>query len=671
MEKAEAKKTIDQLRDTIRQHDHRYYVLAQPEISDSEYDRLFKKLQELEKQFPELINPESPTQRVGGQLEGGFQPIAHRVPMLSLDNTYNENEVLEWDDRLRRVLSVEEFNYMVEPKIDGVSLSLVYEGGKLVRGMTRGDGDTGEDITGNVRTMQSVPLRLRSPFPKFLDVRGEVYMDKNDFAKYNAAAEKRGEEIFANPRNAAAGSLRQKDPSVAATRPLRFMAHSFGVADGVSWTTHYDFLKACNEMGIPTPALVQRCDTIMECMRHCRRLERDRETLDYDIDGAVIKVNPFALRDKAGTTNKSPRWAVAYKFAAQQATTQILDIKISVGRTGTITPVAKLKPVSVGGVSISSASLHNFDEIKRLDVKIGDHVIIQRAGDVIPQVLKVLVEQRTKKEKPFEVPTQCPICDAPIAKEKEIEVAYRCTNPICPAQIERGLVHFASRDAMDIEGLGDVAVHQLVEKKLVSDLADIYALSRKDILGLELFAEKRADNLLKAIEKSKVRPLSKVLQGLGVRHVGEKAAYVLAQKFEKMDTLAEATEAQLQAIHEVGPVMAQSIATFFKLPTTLTLLRKFKRSGLSMKEVVAASKGPQLLAGKTVVFTGELENLSRSVAERRVRELGGSATGSVSPKTDFVVVGKAPGSKATKAQKLGVKILSEKEFLSKFLDKQN
>jgi DNA ligase (NAD+) len=669
MEKVEAKKAIEKLREGIHHHDYRYYVLAQPEISDTEYDRMMKQLSSLEKQFPELITADSPSRRVGGQLVGGFQTAKHRVPMLSLDNTYNENEVLEWDDRLEKIFATAEFNYVVEPKVDGVSLSLIYENGRLVRGVTRGDGETGEDITANVRTIRSIPLKLRSPYPKFFDVRGEVYMDKKDFAKYNAAAEKRGDEIFANPRNASAGSLRQKDPAITATRPLRFMAHSFGVTEGLTWTTHYDFLKACTAMGLPIPLSNQRCDTIMECMRHCRYLERERDNLLYDVDGAVIKVNSFELREKAGYTYKSPRWAVAYKFAAQQATTQVLDIKASVGRTGAITPVAKLKPVSVGGVTISNASLHNFDEIKRLDLKIGDHVIVQRAGDVIPKVLKVLVEQRTRKEKAFEVPTECPVCGAPIAKEKEIEVAYRCTNPACPAQIERGLVHFSSRDAMDIEGLGDVAVHQLVEKKLIEDLSGIYALTRKDILSLELFADKRADNLLKAIEKSKTRPLSRFLFGLGIRHVGEKAAFLLAQKFGTIDALAASTEVELKAINELGPVMAQAIASFFHLPTTQSLLRKFKRAGLTMKETVVAPQGPQLLSGKTVVFTGELVKFTRSDAERRVRELGGNPTGSVSAKTDFVVVGKEPGSKAAKAQKLGVKILTEKEFLAKFVNK--
>ena len=666
MEKSEARKTIEALRDQIRGHDYLYYGAAQPVISDLEYDQLMKRLENVEKEFPDLITPDSPTQRVGGVLIGGFQTYKHRVPMLSLSNTYNENEALEWDDRLQKLLGVTEYNFVTEPKIDGVSLSLIYENGVLTRGVTRGDGETGEDITANIRTIRSIPLRLKAPFPKFFDVRGEVYMEKGEFAKYNADAEKRGQETFANSRNAAAGSLRQKNPQMTAQRPLRFVAHSFGVAEGLSWETHYDFLKACAAMGIPTPPMVQRCDTIMECMRHCRMLNRDRDDLPYEIDGAVIKLNNFKLRERAGFTHKSPRWAMAFKFEAQQAQTQLLDIICSVGRTGTITPVAKLKPVSVGGVTISNASLHNFDEIQRLGVRIGDFVVVQRAGDVIPKVLKVLEDQRTKQTKEFKAPTACPVCGAPIAKEKEVEVAYRCTNPGCPAQLRRSLVHFASRDAMDIEGLGEVVVHQLVERKIVKDIADVYGLDRKTVLSLDLFAEKKADNLFKALEKSKTRPLSRVLYGLGIRNIGEKAAYELAQRFLTMDALAAAKESDLQAIREVGPIMAQSIVSFFKLPTTQTMLRKLKRAGVAMKEEARVVSETQKLAGKTVVFTGELSALSRSEAEERVRELGGRSSGSVSAKTDFVVVGEAPGSKAEKAKKLGVKVLTENQFLKQY-----
>ena len=663
MEKQEARKTIEALRDQIRNHDYLYYALDKPEISDTDYNQLYKELQNLEKQFPELITPDSPTQRVGGEVSANFTAVPHEVPMLSLDNTYNENEVLEWDDRSRASLNLTEFDYVVEPKVDGVSASLVYENGRFVRGATRGDGASGEDITANLRTMRSIPLRLRAPYPKKLEIRGEVFIEKKDFIKLNAAQSRMGEDSFANPRNAAAGSLRQKDPNVTAERPLRFLTHSFGVADPNPWTNHWDFLRACKAMGLPTSPLMQRCQTVMECMRECRKLEKDRNDLPYEIDGAVIKVNSFALRDRLGVTNKSPRWATAYKFQAFLANTQVLDIKASVGRTGTITPVAKLKPVSCGGVTISNASLHNFDEIKRLGLKIGDFVQIQRAGDVIPQVVKVETDKRTGKESTFEIPKFCPVCKGPISKEKEVEVAYRCTNPNCPAQLIRSLLHFAGRLAMDIDGLGDVIVNQLVELRLIKDVSDIFSLDKKDLLSLEGFAEKKADNLLKAIEKSKKQPLSKLLHGLGIRHVGENAARVLAEQFITIEALSQTTERELRNIREVGPVMAQSIVLYFSLPTTKTVINKLKRAGLSMKETVVEKKGPQPLAGKTIVFTGELQKLSRTEAEKKVRELGGSATGSVSAKTDFVVAGKDPGSKFTKAQKLGVKVLSEKQFL--------
>ncbi len=663
MDRAEAKKLVQDVREKISRHDHLYYVQAKPEISDQEYDKLYRELLDLEKRFPDLVSPDSPSQRVGSEITGGFQTVRHRAPMLSLDNTFNENEVLEWDDRLQKLIGTMEHNFMVEPKIDGVSLSLIYENGKLVRGVTRGDGESGEDITTNVRTIRSIPLKLRAPFPKFFDVRGEVYMNKKEFAKHNADMEKHAQETFANPRNAAAGSLRQKNPAIAAVRPLRFMVHSFGVAEGLSWTTHYDFLKACTAMGLPVSEMVQRCDNVMDSMRHCRMLERERDSLLFDIDGAVLKVNSFDLRTKAGFTARSPRWAVAYKFAAQQTDTEVTNIVASVGRLGTITPVARLKPVSVGGVTVSNATLHNFDEIKRLGIKIGDHVVIQRAGDVIPQVVKVILEERPRGVKEFKVPTECPACGGPITKEKEVEVAYRCTNPGCPAQLARGIIHFASRLAMDIDGLGESAVGQFIDRDLVKDIADIYSLERRDLLKLDLFADKKAENLLKGIEKSKTRPLSRFLYGLGIRHVGEKAAWVLAQKFQAMEPLAQASQAELQAIHEVGPVMAEAVVSYFKLPTTQTLLRKFKRAGLSMKEEIAKRSGPQPFEGKTIVFTGEMEKLSRPEAERMVREFGGNATGSVSAKTDFVVAGKEPGSKFDKAQKLGVKILTEKQFL--------
>lgn len=665
MDAPDSRSALETLRQQIRRHDYLYYVAAAPEITDTEYDQLMKRLEAIEREHPDWVTPDSPTQRVGNSLTGEFPTVRHRTPMLSLGNTYNENEALEWDDRLQKVLGTSDYTLVIEPKIDGVSLSLIYEDGELVRGVTRGDGETGEDITPNIRTIRSIPLKLREPFPKFLDLRGEVYMDRKEFSRYNADADKKGLETFANPRNAAAGSLRQKDPRITAQRPLRFVAHSFGSATGMPWPDHWTFLKACAEMGVPTPSHASRCNTIMECMRECRAFVRIREDLPFEIDGAVIKLNPFKLRERAGATYRSPRWAMAFKFEAQQGQTEVLDIFVSVGRTGTVTPVAKLKPVSVGGVTISNASLHNFDEIQRLDVRIGDTVVVQRAGDVIPKILKVVTEERGRVRE-FKVPAKCPVCQAPIAKENEVEVAYRCTNPGCPAVLRQSLVHFAGRNAMDIEGLGDMAVHQLVERKLVKDIADVYGLKRQDLLSLDLFAEKKADNLLKALEKSKTRPLSRVLYGLGIRHVGEKAAFDLAQRFQSMDAMLQAKTADFQAIREVGPVLAESLAAYFRLPTTETILRKLKRAGLTMKEEVRAAGGPQPLAGKTVVFTGELSTMSRSEAETRVRDLGGRPSGSVSAKTDLVVAGGAPGSKFEKAKKLGLKILTEEQFLKSF-----
>jgi DNA ligase (NAD+) len=663
MDKSQAAERLKKLREEIAHHDYCYYILAEPEISDTEYDRLLKELLGLEKEFPDLITPDSPSQRVSGTAVSGFAPVKHRIPMLSLDNTYNENEILEWDDRLERALGARNVDYVVEPKIDGVSASVLYENGVFTQGATRGDGLTGEDVTQNLKTVRSLPLKLNAPFPKLLEVRGEVYMNKTDFLKYNKQQEARGMEIFANPRNATAGSLRQKDPAITSSRPLRFFVHSFGSAEGISWHNHWEFLKTCARMGLPIPDKIARCSTIMECTRQCRALEKERNDLLYDIDGAVIKVNLFALRQKVGSTQKSPRWAVAYKFEAQQATTQVLDIIASVGRTGTVTPVAKLKPVACGGVTISNATLHNFDEVKRLGIKIGDWVLIQRAGEVIPQVLKVIESRRTGKERAFPIPTVCPVCDGQISKEREIDVAYRCSNLACPAQIIRGLIHFASRDAMDIEGMGEVAVNQLVQKKLVNDFADIYSLTLKDVRKLELFAEKRADNLIKAIAGSKTRPLSRVVYGMGIRHVGQKAAMTLAMKFRTMDALMRASEAELRAIHEVGPVMAQAISDFSSLPGTKTLINRLKRAGLTMREEIPERKSPSMLEGKTLVLTGSLESLSRSEAERRIRELGGNAAGSVSKNTDFVVAGSEPGSKLDKARKLGVKVISEKDLL--------
>jgi len=663
----EIKKQIEKLRKEIKRHDYLYYVLNQPEISDYEYDQLLKKLEELEKKYPQLITPDSPTQRVSGEIAKEFKSVKHTIPMLSLENTYSPEEIIEWEKRVKKILEGQSCEFVVEPKIDGVSCTILYKNGLLVLGATRGDGETGEDITLNIKTIHSIPLSLREsskyPVPSIFEVRGEVYIDKNEFEKLNKKLQDNNEITFANPRNAAAGSIRQKDPKVTAERPLKFFAHSTGVIEdkNLKIENHLKFLEICKEFGIRTIENFKLCKNIEEVIDYCKKWQEERDKIEYDIDGMVIKVNSFRQREILGTTMKSPRWAIAYKFPAQQATTKIKNIRVQVGRTGIITPVADLEPVRCGGVTISHATLHNFDEIKRLGVKIGDTVIVERAGEVIPKIVKVIESKRTGNEKNFKVPEKCPECGGEIVKEKEEEVAYRCINPSCPAQLIRGLIHFAKREAMDIEGLGEAVVQQLVEKKLVHDFADIYYLKKEDLLQLELFKDKKAQNLLDAIGKSKNRPLSRLLFALGIRNVGEKAAIVLAEKFLNIDNLMKATTDDLQKIYEIGPVMAESIVKFFKQPSTKKLIEKLKDAGVNMKEEI--KKAPKILEGKTFVFTGELKSFSRNEAEAKVRELGGNATSSVSKKTGYVVVGEKPGSKFDKAKKLGIKIIDENEFL--------
>lgn len=660
------KTQIENLRKEIRKHDYLYYVLNQPEISDYEYDQLMKKLIELEKKYPELITPDSPTQRVSGEVTKEFKPVKHSIPMLSLDNTYSAEEIYEWNTRIKKVLT-EKYEFVVEPKIDGVSCAIVYKNGILSVGATRGDGETGEDITLNIKTIRSVPLALISPpslIPTFFEVRGEVYIDKADFEKLNKELSSRGITTFANPRNSAAGSLRQKDPKITASRPLKFFVHSFGEIKStkLKFNTHLEFLQLCKQLGLRTIEHVKLCSNIDEVINYCMYWQEKRDELKYEIDGMVIKINSLRQREILGYTLKSPRWAIAYKFPARQVTTKVINIRVQVGRTGIITPVADLEPVECGGVTISRATLHNFDEINRLGVLIGDTVVVERAGEVIPKVVKVIESKRTGKEQKFSVPKKCHECGGVIVKEKE-EVAYRCINPSCPAQLARGLIHFAKREAMDIEGLGEAVVDELVNKKLVNDFADIYSLKKSDLLQLELFKDKKSQNLLNAIEKSKSQPLSRLLYGLGIRHVGEKAAQVLAEKFCDIDSLMNASVDELTKINEIGPVMAESIVNFFKQAQTKKLIAKLKSAGVNTiepkKKIV--SEGP--FVGKTVVFTGELKSFSRAEAEAKVRQLGGNPVSSVSKKTDFVVVGENPGSKYTKAKQLKVKILTEQEFL--------
>jgi DNA ligase (NAD+) len=657
----EAAKRADHLREAIRHHDYRYYVLNQPEISDQEYDRLMRELEELEAAHPALRRADSPTQRVGGVPDQAFRPVRHAAPMLSLDNAFHHDELAAWHQRVMKGLEGAEPTYTVELKIDGVSLSLNYVDGQLVQAATRGDGTTGEDVTANVRTIRAVPLRLRGNAPRRMEIRGEVYLPTDAFTRYNERASRRGGEVFANPRNAAAGSLRQKDPQVTAERPLRFFTHSYAMVDGRRFTTHWEFLDACRELGLPVTEHAARCRSFNEVLNRSRKLEALRESLAYEADGVVVKVNELALQERLGLTHRSPRWAIAYKFPALQATTQVLSVLHSVGRTGTITPVAGLAPVSCGGVTISSATLHNYDEVKRLGVRVGDWVVIQRAGDVIPQIIKVIESRRTGTERAIQPPPECPQCGGAIAKEKEDAVAYRCINPSCPAQLVRSILHFGSRGAMDIEGLGEAVVESLVAQRLIRSAADLYRLTAKDLLTLPLFAEKRAENLLAMIRGSRGRGLARLLHALGIRHVGEKAALDLAEHFKSMARLRRAGQPGLEAVPGIGPVVSHAVAEFFRQPEARALISGLKGVGVSMTQP-KSDAGPRPLAGATIVFTGELSGMSRADAELLVRRLGGRAASSVSQHTTYVVAGAAPGSKLAQAQKLGVNVIDETAF---------
>lgn len=649
------------LRQEIRRHDRLYYVDARPEISDGEYDQLFLQLKEWEAAHPELVTPDSPTQRVGGTATADFRPVTHSVPMLSLDNAFTDADLSEWKDRVAKGLSPDEkVTYTVELKIDGVGLALLYENGVLVRAATRGDGDIGEEVTANAKTIRAIPLHLEGDFPSRLEVRGEVYVPKEDFEKFSKSLLEKGANVPANPRNFAAGSLRQKDSRVTAERPLRYCVHSYGAVEGARFGSHSSFLEACRSYGLPVESHTVGGVSFDQAVSACHRFQEARAGFPFEVDGAVIKVDGIEQQKRLGATFKSPRWALAFKFPAAQATTRVLEVVLSVGRTGAVTPVAKLEPVECGGVTLSSASLHNFDEVRRLDVKIGDWVLVERAGEVIPKVIQVIFSKRPPDVRPVLVPRVCPACRGEIVRSKEDEVIFRCVNSACPAQIEKSLLHFASRDAMDIQGLGEAIVAELRSKQMVLDLADLYRINKKQLLTLEGFKDKKAENLLNGIAESRTRSLARFLHGLGIRDVGEKGAMILAERFGSLDKLVAATEEELRGLHEVGPVMAASVAGYFRQPMGRRLIEKFRQVGVDPVEVARAA-GP--LTGKIVVFTGTLTRFSRAEAERLVRELGGNATSTVSSQTSFVVSGAAAGSKLRKAQSLGVEVLNEDEFL--------
>jgi DNA ligase (NAD+) len=657
----EIQERVEKLREEIRRYDYYYYVLNQPLISDAEYDKLFRELLELERQYPELVTPDSPTQRVGAPPAEEFAPVEHAIPMLSLANCFNDEELEEWDDRVRRMLGGEPVEYVCEPKLDGLSVELVYVDGVFTVGSTRGDGRVGEDVTRNLRTIKQVPLRLfplNGKVPRLLEARGEVYMEKEAFRRLNEERERAGEPLFANPRNAAAGSLRQLDPNVTASRPLKIFFYAMGRAEGIEIRSQVELLTTFPKLGLPVNPLWKLCKTLDEVKAFYRELLAMRHELPYEADGMVVKVNDFAQREILGEVSRAPRWAIAYKFPAEEATTRVLDIVVQVGRTGALTPVANLKPVEVSGATVSRATLHNADEIRRKDIRIGDWVIVRRAGEVIPEVVKSIPERRTGAEKEFKMPERCPACGGPVVRPPG-EVAYRCENLSCPARIKESIRHFASRRAMDIEGLGEKLVDQLVETGLVRKLSDIYRLKKEDLVNLERMGEKSAQNLLEQIERSKNAGLARLIFALGIRYVGEHLAQVLAQHFPSLEALSNATYEELIQIPEIGPRIAQSIVDFFRNEENRKLIQELKELGVKT-EAEKPKEGP--LSGKTFVFTGTLSAFTREEARRLVESLGGRVASSVSRKVDYVVVGADPGEKLRKAQELGITILTEEEF---------
>jgi DNA ligase (NAD+) len=665
MERQEAERQIEQLRQQLQYHNYRYHVLDDPQITDAEYDQLMRRLQELEAAFPELIRPDSPTQRVGATPLEAFGTVLHSLPMLSLDNAFSAEEVRDFDARIRRQLGQSDrIDYVAEPKIDGLAVELVYVDGLFVQGSTRGNGVRGEDITQNLRTIKTIPLRLiavaHNPLPQRLEVRGEVYMTKRDFQRLNARREEEGEPTFANPRNASAGALRQLDARITAGRPLAMFCYGVGGVEGITFQTHWDVLQSLARWGFSINPHSERCQGIEAALAYYERLSQQREELPYEIDGVVIKVNALALQEALGTRSRSPRWALAYKFEAKQAVTRVKKIAVQVGRTGALTPVALLEPVQVAGVEVSRASLHNPDEVARKDVRAGDWVLVQRAGDVIPEIVEVLNERRTGEEKPFEMPTHCPICKSGVVRLED-EVVPRCVGLSCPAKLKETIVHFASKRAMDIDGLGDKTVDQLVERGLVKDIGDLYGLTKDDVLKLDRLADKSASNLIAAIERSKQTTLPRFLYALGIRHVGEHVADVLAREYSDWQALQHAGYEELQGIHEIGPRIAQSIVAFFQDIGNQGVLEKLHRGGVCATPLQRPAVD-QSLRGKTLVFTGELQTYTRAEAKRLVEARGGRVTSSVSRSTSYVVAGADAGSKLDQARKFGLSMLTEDEF---------
>ncbi|MEP6937477.1 MAG: NAD-dependent DNA ligase LigA [Chthoniobacterales bacterium] len=656
-----ARSRIGELRQQITEHNRRYYDDALPTITDREYDKLYRELSDLEQRFPQLASADSPTQRVGGQPLTAFAQVAHRVPMLSLDNTYSEEEVAEFYRRLERLLPNEKLPVVIEPKIDGVAVSLLYQKGRLRYAATRGDGTAGDDITQNIRTIRSVPVALKGRAPSVFEVRGEVYMDREGFARLNAERTENGLPAFANPRNAAAGSLKQLDPAIAAKRPLGIVFYGTGFVENAPFEKHSDLFPFLRELGLPAAERWWQAESVAQILAAIRELDQIRHSFAYQTDGAVVKVDAFAQREKLGFTAKSPRWAIAYKYQAEQVETRLEDILIQVGRTGVLTPVAALEPVTVSGSRVSRATLHNQEEIERKDIRIGDRVVIEKAGEVIPAVVSVRADLRTGREKKFRMPSACPVCGSSLVKD-EGQVAVRCVNSQCPAQMRRRLEHFASRGAMDIEGVGEAMVAQLVDRKLVHDLSDIYTLDAERLGGLERMGEKSVSKLQVAIEASKTRPLWRLIFGLGILHVGVSASRALAEHFRNLEAIKESSVEELQRLPDVGDVVGQSIHSFFREAHNRDIIARLEAAGLRPTvEECTASEASNAFRRTTWVITGTLSQPRDELAELIIGR-GGRVSGSVSKKTNYVLAGDKAGSKLEKAKKLGLRVLSEEEF---------
>jgi DNA ligase (NAD+) len=656
---------IEDLRSKIRYHDGKYYVENMPEILDYEYDQLMKELGELENTYPELITPDSPTQRVSGEPVSGFATIEHRIPMLSIENTYSEEELREFDKRVRRILKdVDEIEYVVELKIDGVAITLWYENGIFMRGATRGNGFRGDDVTTNLRTVKDIPLRFlctdnNNKIPPVIEIRGEIYMPNKEFQILNQMREEAGDPQFANPRNAAAGSLKLLNPQITTKRPLRLFAYAFGYYENGMFADHIECLKAIEELGLPANPHYKLCKDMDDVISYCNSWESKRGGLDYQVDGMVVKVNSLDLHDKLGSTSKAPRWTMSYKYHPENATTRIEAIKVQVGKTGTLTPVAELSPVLLSGTTVSRASLHNFDEIERKDVRVGDYVVVQKAGEIIPQVVKVIKERRSGNEKQFDLPVRCPACESAVVKE---EVYLKCYNPLCSAQAKRRIIYFVSRNAMDIEGFGPALIEQLVDKKIIKDYADIYSLKLDDLVSLERMGEKSAQNLIEAIKQSKGRDLHLLICALGIQNIGSHAAEVLAKHFGTLDKLINASVEELEEIFDIGNIMAKSIIDFFSNSHIKDVINKLKAAGVNLNKVGRETKTASDIDNKSFVVTGTLNGYTRKEIEEKIKNLGGKVSSSVSSKTDFLIAGESPGSKLEKAKRLGTTVLNKNKF---------